>query len=299
MKPDSSNIKHQISNMQSPLVVIVGPTASGKSSVAMELARQFHGEIISADSRTIYRGMDIGTAKPSAHDQSEIPHHLLDVISPSEAFSAAEFKRRANIWIDDIAIRGRVPILVGGTGLYIDSVIYDYAFLPPPESHELREQLQALSVEELQSRLKSQGIPLPENNQNPRHLIRAIETNGAVAVKKGLRDNTLVIGIDRTKEELTSSIKSRIQSMVSLGLEAEVNLLVSKYGWDCPGLRAVGYQEWQHANSPKAACEEIKKNTLRYAKRQRTWFKRNPHITWIKKVTEARQLVQKFLQDQS
>lgn len=278
-----------------PLIVIVGPTASGKSSIAMELARKYGGEIICADSRTIYKGMDIGTAKPSAADTAEVPHRLLDILTPDTAFSASEFKRRADIWIDDIAIRNRVPMLVGGTGLYVDSVIFDFAFLPPG-SQEERELLEGLSVVELQKKLADRGIPLPENSKNPRHLIRAIETNGQVAVKKGLRDNTLVIGIDRSKDELTRTITQRTNAMVTAGLEEEVKLLAKMYGWDSPGLNAVGYREWRDHDSHDVA-KLIIQNTLRYAKRQRTWFKRNPHIKWVKNVVEADMLVQKFLQE--
>ncbi len=276
-----------------PLVVIVGPTASGKSSMAMEIARKVGGEIIAADSRTIYEGMDIGTAKPTSDDRAEIPHRLLDIIKPDQAFSAAEFKRRAQIWIDDISIRGRVPIIVGGTGLYVDSVLFDFAFLPPG-SQEEREQLQALSVDQLHQKLNDQGIPLPENSKNPRHLIRTLETNGKVAIKKGIRDNTLVIGIDRSKEELTRSITQRVDAMIASGLQAEVASLAKQYGWNSPGLQAVGYREWQDGASDMR--EEIVKNTLRYAKKQRTWFKRNPHIVWVKNVIEADELVQSFLQ---
>lgn len=292
---NSSKTKYQISDIP-PLVVIVGPTASGKSSIAMEIARIYNGEIICADSRTIYKGMDIGTAKPSEADRAEIAHHMLDVVNPGQPFSAAEFKRRALIWIDDISIRGKLPIMVGGTGLYVDSVLFDYAFLPPG-SQEEREQLQSLSVEQLQEKLKSMDVPLPENSRNPRHLIRAIETNGAVPVKKGIRSNTLIIGIDRGKEELTGSINQRVQAMLAVGLGAEVKDLADKYGWESPGMQSVGYREWRYLDSIEDVQSEIEKNTLRYAKRQRTWFKRNPHIVWVKNVAEAKQQAKKFLQN--
>src|SRR5690606_13801365 len=165
--------------------------------------------------------MDIGTAKPSLKDQAEIPHHIIDTITPDKHFTAAEFKRRALIWIDDISIRGRLPIMVGGTGLYVDGVIFDYAFLPP-SSQEDREHLSKLSIEQLQQKIKDQGLRMPENSKNPRHLIRVLETNGEIAVKKGLRENTLVIGLDVSKEQLTKSIRTRVSQMIDSGLEAEV-----------------------------------------------------------------------------
>lgn len=282
-------------NVLSPLVVIVGPTASGKSSLALEIARKFHGELICADSRTIYKDMDIGTAKPSLYDQQEVPHHMVDIVTPDQPYSAAQFKKNALIWIDDIHIRGKLPILVGGTGLYIDSIIFDYAFLPPGSQQE-REQLESLTVEQLQQKLHELKIPLPENAKNKRHLIRKIETNGAVPVKKDLRKNTLVIGIDRSKEELLRAIHARTVSMINSGLKAEVDSLVQKYGWDSPGMQSVGYKEWREGDSGERIAMLIEKNTVQYAKRQRTWFKRNQHISWVQNVNEAEQLINTFLQ---
>lgn len=279
-----------------PLIVIVGPTASGKSSLAMALAKKINGELICADSRTIYKGMDIGTAKPTASDQKKIPHHMLNVATPDQPYSAAKFKEAVLLLIKDISGRGKIPIMVGGTGLYIDSVIYDFAFLPQG-SQDDREHLQSLTVEQLQKMLTEKNIPLPENNKNPRHLIRALETNGAVAVKKDLRSNTLLIGVDRSKEEVIQSIRARIEIMVRSGLEAEVLLMAERYGWDSPGLHAVGYREWQGGVTQNDAIQAIESNTIQYAKRQRTWFKRNPHICWVKNVAQAEPIVHKFLQN--
>ncbi len=282
-----------------PLIVIVGTTGSGKSALAMDIAKRINGEIICADSRTIYKGMDIGTAKPSPIDRADIPHYMLDVITPDQKFSVAEFKSQTLKLINDIGSRNKVPILVGGSGLYVDAVIFDFVFLPPSVDDE-REKLQQLSVSELHQIISARNIRMPENSQNPRHLIRAIETNGAVAVKKDIRRNTLMLGIDVSKEELSIRLSARIESMIENGLKNEVRDLYNKYGWSAPGMSAVGYQEWReyfgNGCEVEAVLEKIHQNTMQYAKRQRTWFKRNVHINWIKSSSNAYKHIDLFLQ---
>ena len=161
-----------------PLIVITGPTASGKSGLALELAERYHGEIICADSRTVYKGMDVGTAKPSADNQVRVPHHLLDVVEPGERFTAGEFQRLARQAITDIRGRGHIPFLVGGTGLYIDSVVLNYAFDDAPVDELARKGLESKTIEELRSLLKTHHIDIPHNSSNKRHLIRAWEQRG-------------------------------------------------------------------------------------------------------------------------
>src|SRR5688572_21256799 len=165
--------------MNKPLIVIAGPTASGKSALAMKVAKKYNGEIICADSRTVYKGMDIGTAKPSAVDRKEVPHHLLDIVQPNQPFTAADFKEQALAAIDDISGRGKLPIMVGGTGLYIDSVIFDYRFGDPADPDK-RAQLQDMTLEQLQQMCVMEGIRLPENTKNKRHLVRAVELGGVI-----------------------------------------------------------------------------------------------------------------------
>ncbi len=249
-----------------PLVVVVGETASGKSALGMELAQRFNGEIICADSRTVYKGMDVGTAKPSPKDQAKIPHHLLDVVLPNQKFSAAEFKKLAMGAIKDITSRGKLPIMVGGTGLYVDSVLFDFQFNP-----------------------KGQRDP-----DNPRHLLKADQTR-----QNKLRSNTLVIGLEVEREELKQRIKDRVESMFDKGLPDEVAGLVKKYGLGCEALSAVGYKELQpYLNSEQNLAETkhlIVQNTLNYAKRQRTWFKRNISIIHPSSLDEAVALVTTFL----
>lgn len=283
---------------QTPLIVIVGETASGKTALAIELAKQFNGEVIAADSRTVYRGMDIGTAKPTPEEQDGIPHYLIDVVSPDEEFTAAEFKKMANEKIAKIGERGKLPIIVGGTGLYIDSVIYDFEFRTPADT-ELREKLQGLSVDELQEILKGKDLPLPENSRNPRHLIRAIETGGAVASRQPLRENTLVLGLTIDREELRQKLAKRVELMVNQGFVDEVKHVAKQYGWDAPALQAPGYKAFRKYLAGEATLEEAKtlfiQNDAQLAKRQRTWFRRNKDIHWICKKDEAVDLVTTFL----
>ena len=160
-----------------PLVVIAGPTASGKTGLAISLAERFNGEIICADSRTIYRGMDVGTAKPTANDQARVPHWGVDLVDPGDRFTAADFKEYANTKIADIRNRQKIPFLVGGTGLYIDSVIFDFQFGISPDE-QVRYKLEQMSIEQLQDYCVKHNIKLPENSQNKRYIIRAIELGG-------------------------------------------------------------------------------------------------------------------------
>ncbi len=281
-----------------PLVVILGQTASGKSALAMRLAGMFNGEIIAADSRTIYKGMDIGTAKPDAVDRQIIRHHLLDIVRPDEPFTVAEFQARANAAISDITIRGKLPFLVGGSGLYIDAVIYGFSFRAPGEESQ-RKELQTLNVSELQGLLEEEGIDLPENKDNPRHLIRALETRGELPTRSPLRPHTLVIGLMKDRDELQARISDRVDEMISNGFVDEVKHLSEQYGWDAPALQAPGYKAFRMYLAGQATLESAKQQfiqyDLQYAKRQKTWFKRNKDIIWISNAEEAVDLVTTFL----
>jgi len=282
-----------------PLVAIAGETASGKSALAMDLAEQFDGELVCADSWTVYRGFDIGTAKPTPADRAKIPHHLLDVADPAEGFSAAVFQRLAVAAIDDISARGKLPILVGGTGLYIDSVLYDYSFLPPSDP-ALRTELNALGLEQLLTRadeleLDTSGIDL----RNKRRVIRLIENNGVRPTRQEMRSNTLVLGVRRPLDELRERIIARIDTMVDQGFVNEVRRLGETYGWDCEPMRAPGYRAFadyvQGKVSLDAAKERFRQNDLQLAKKQRTWFKRNSSIQWVDDRSYAVGLLTTFL----
>lgn len=285
-----------------PLIVIVGETGSGKSALAMDIASRYNGEIICADSWTVRREVNIGTAKPSQSDQANIPHHLLDVAGPDEDFTAAVFKRLALRAIDNISTRGKLPIMVGGTGLYIDGVIFDYNFLPAGDRGQ-REQLNDLSNEELIAKIADLNIELGEiDTGNKRRLIRLIETQGAKPTKQKMRQNTLIIGTKIDREVLEHNITNRVDSMIEAGLEAEVRQLANDYGWGCEALKGIGYAQWQNYINGTESIEEVRKNIIKatadLAKRQRTWFKQNKSIQWLAtpvKQTSSDEIVTTFL----
>jgi tRNA dimethylallyltransferase len=282
-----------------PLIVIVGQTASGKSDLSMEIAKKYNGEIICADSRTVYKGMDIGTAKPSVADREAIRHHVLDIIEPSEVYSASDFKRDAISAFEDIYSRGKLPVAVGGTGLYVNSLVYDFDFGKPPDS-EARRILQGENIRLLQERVKQLGLKKEQINfRNKRHLIRAIENKGVVRTRKQLRKDTLLLGLQIEKDELKQRIKQRNEKMIKTGLETEVRNLVGKYGWGAPGLNAIAYKEWREYFASEQDINEVKENMFKdnwqYARRQKIWFKRDSNIYWSTSVEDLIRQVDQFL----
>jgi tRNA dimethylallyltransferase len=251
----------------------------------LDLAQKINGEIICADSWTVRREVNIGTAKPSQEDQQLVPHHLLDVVGPCEDFTAAVFKGLALKAIDNIASRGKVPIMVGGTGLYIDGVIYDYGFLERGD-RTARTQLDKLDNAELIKRINSKGLELGSVDiRNKRRLVRLLETNGARPERAELRKNTLLLGLKAEKEVLKERITARVDAMLEAGLEVEVQQLSERYGWQCEALKGVGYAQWQNYFLSSETLADVRQKIIRasldLAKRQRTWFKRNKSIQWI------------------
>lgn len=249
-----------------PLIVIVGETASGKTTLALETARKLNGEIICADSRTVYRGMDIGTAKPTSEEQAIVTHHLLDIINPDQKFTVGDFKTYVLQAIDDITARGKVPIMVGGTGLYIDSILFNYQFSNPGAER---------------------------SEQNPRHL------KSSEPRTQEMRPGTLVIGLSVPREELSSRISQRVRNMVEQGLEGEARRLSSQYGWEVKSMDTIGYQEWHpyfdREQDLETTIQRIEQATRAYAKRQRTWFKRNKSIQWFEDPQQAVNLATQFV----
>ena len=288
-----------------PLVVIVGETASGKSALSMDLARKFNGEIICADSWTVYKGFDIGTAKPSADERAEVPHHLLDVADPRDGFSAPLFQRLAGQAITDITSRKRLPIMVGGTGLYIDSVLYDYSFLPATNPAR-RAELSAMSLPELLTLCDTLGLDMSHvDTRNKRRIVRHIENGGTRATRSALRSNTLMLGLATDRSELRERVAQRVDVMLAAGLEREVHDLAAEYGWEVEPMKGIGYREWREYFSPDhvpgelqnlhKTRERIIKSTMDLAKRQRTWFKRNDSIQWLTDRSYTADIVTTFL----
>jgi tRNA dimethylallyltransferase len=227
------------------LIVIVGETASGKSALAMEVARRFNGEIICADAMTVYRGFNIGTAKPSETDRLTVPHHLLDIADPAQGFNVAAFQQLASRAMADIWSRGRVPILVGGSGLYIDSVLYDYELKPSPNIDE-RDVLNTMELAELLALALSRGLDISGVDvRNKRRVIRLIENGGVASARAPLRPHTCIVGIHIERNELESRVKQRVESMLVAGLENEVRGLSEKYSWDSEPMKSIGYREWR------------------------------------------------------
>ncbi len=281
-------------------VIIAGPTAVGKTELAIRAAKRFDGEIISADSMQIYRYMDIGSAKPSPEELREARHYMVGEIDPSVPFSAAEYRRLAGEYIKKAASSGRVPIVSGGTGLYINSIIYEMDFGSAPRNIERREELKEILNERgaayLHDMLKSADPEAAEriHGNNTKRVIRAIESaESGVKIQPFERSfvpsrefEPLIIILNRDRNELYERINARVDLMMSAGLVEEVKKLL-KMGLteDCISMKGIGYKEIiAHLNGEydiQRAAEIIKQNTRRYAKRQLTWFRRYNGAEWI------------------
>lgn len=282
-----------------PLVVVVGPTASGKSDLALLLGERLGGEIICADSWTVRKEVNIGTSKPDAEERERVPHHLLDIAEPCADFTAAVFKRLAVKKIDDISDRGVLPIMAGGTGLYIDGVIFDYNFLPGGD-RTARQELSRMTPQGLVDLAQSRGLSVDSiDTRNKRRIIRLIETKGAVPSRGTLRPNTLIIGLRMDRVKLRERVECRTDVMIASGLEAEVKMLSNRYGWDCEALKGIGYIEWRAyflgAQTLAQTRDKIITHTMQLAKRQMTWFKRNESIQWVVDPRQAVDIATTFL----
>ena len=269
-----------------PLVAIVGPTASGKTSLAIRLEKEFRGEIICADSRTIYRGMDIGTAKPTPEEQALVPHWGLDLVNPGERFTVADFQKYALKKIDEIRARGRIPFLVGGTGLYVDSVMFAYEFPDTPVDAELKKELESMTIDGLQDYCNKNNINLPENKKNKRYLINSILRQGS-QLKRRLTpiSSSFIVGIATEKEVLLKRIADRSEQIFVDGVVEEAKHLGERYGWESEAFTGNIYPLVQSYLQGEHTLPEIKAKfrilDWRLAKRQLTWLKRNEHIHWL------------------
>lgn len=286
--------------IKEPLIVILGPTAVGKTSVSIELAKQLKGEIVSADSRLLYRGMDIGTAKPTEEEMSGISHHLIDVADPDERWSLAVYQREAYRIIDDIHERGKLPFLVGGTGQYIRSIIEGWNIPPQRPDYGLRDALnnwaEQIGAEGLHERLKKVDPEAAEkiDYRNLRRTVRALEVIfktgeqfSELRRKQSCPYDPIILGIERPREELYERVDQRIEQMLEDGLVDEVrNLLDEGYSPDLSTLSAIGYGEIIQYLRGEITYEEavtlIKRNTRTFVRRQANWFKPDdPRIKWF------------------
>lgn len=285
MEQHKSTTNYQPPTTKPTLLVIVGETASGKSALAMEIARKFRGEIISADSWQVYKKFDIGTAKPTQQERLQVRHHLIDVVEPEEGFSAPKFKELAKSAITQAQARSKLPILVGGTGLYIDSLIFDYNFLPRASESE-RKRLNGMSIDGLLSEARDKNINLQGIDlRNKRRLVRALESGGQKPAKSDFRPGTIIVGLLIDRQKLRQNVELRVKKMFGAGLPGEVEKLATDYGWDIEPMKGIGYKEFQDYFQGSQNLDEVRQriisNTMNLAKKQRTWFKRNPSIQWF------------------
>ena len=264
--------------MELPLIVILGPTASGKTAYAIRLARLIGGEVICADSRTVYRGMDIGTAKPTEPERAGVPHWGLDLIEPDQRYSLYDFQRYAMAKIAEIRQRQHVPLLVGGSGLYINSVIYDYRLAGGDYDPTTRAKLEKLSPDELRRLIVKRGVKLPRDPDNKRRLIRSLERGGVSNNCGYLSRQTVVIGIAVDKEKLSQRISGRAERMLERGLVDETDRLIARYGMVEP-LRRNAYgvvAKYLTGQIHEAELiEQISAKDRQLVKKQLTWW-RNP-----------------------
>lgn len=268
-----------------PLIVITGPTASGKTSLAIELAERWGGEIICADSRTVYKGMDIGTAKPNSKDQARIRHWLLGVVQPGERFTVADFQRLAFDAIKDIRSRGKIPMIVGGSGLYIDSVVLSFELGPVADSVQ-RKQLDMYSIEQLQTMIKKQHLTMPTNDKNKRHLVRCIEKNNtSTSGKTEPEEDTYVVAIQTEKSELEGRIGLRASQMFDDNIVQETQRLFTEYGRSNEAMTGNIYPIVADMIDGKISREEAEELSIirdrQLAKRQITWLKRHSWVRWL------------------
>jgi tRNA dimethylallyltransferase len=249
------------------------------------MAKKYNGEIVCSDSRTIYKYMDIGTAKPTKAEQAIVSHWGLDLVEPGDYFSAADFKKYALQKIEEIRARGHVPFLVGGTGLYVDAVLFDYQFGKKADE-KLRQKLQRMTLEQLHDYCNKSNIILPENYKNKRYVIRAIENKGAPLRKRAEPlDNSIIVGITADKSILRTKIEQRTEQLFENGVVDEAKMLGNKYGWDSEAMKSNIYPLIRLYTEGQMCLDDVKKSSItldwKLAKRQMTWFRRNTFIHWL------------------
>ena len=304
------------------IICIAGPTASGKTALAVEVAKMTNGEVVSCDSMQIYRRMDIGTAKPFPDERQGIPHHMIDVCEPDEDFSVSKYCEMATPIVDDILARGKTAIIAGGTGLYMDSLIKGNDFAPFPATghrERLEEKLDQVGLDAMIAELDAIDPEAVQRSQrNPRRIIRALEVyyeTGETITAHNLktqaippRYSPLWLGLDfDPRQALYDRIDLRVGIMLEMGLMKEISdLLASGIPANCTAMQAIGYKEFLSAMdgqcSIQEAADQVRQSSRRYAKRQLTWFRRNPDMNWLTRreqetgeeiIERARQLILK------
>ena len=293
-------VSEQTTHPNRPLIALVGPTAVGKTELSLTLAGRIQGEIVSADSRLFYRGMDIGTAKPSTEEMQRVPHHLIDLVNPDQTITLAEYQSLAYQAIDAIHARNHVPILVGGTGQYVKAVLEGWGIPRVPPSPELRAKLEADAArhgaDHLHERLVEMDPVAAEriDPRNVRRVIRALEVTllagrpiSELQTKSPPPYTILRVGLIRSRESLYERIDARIDQMLDAGLVTEVaNLLEAGYSLQLPAMSALGYRQigryLQGESSLAEAVQQIRKETRRFVRQQSTWFRADdPVLTWF------------------
>lgn len=287
--------------MKPKVIVIVGPTASGKTSASIKLAKLIDGEIISADSMQIYKEMTIGTAKPTVEEREGIPHYLIDVVSPDETFNVTKYKELAEKAIEEILQKGKIPIIVGGTGLYVSTLINGIEFAEVGEDSEYRVEMTKLAeekgaefVHDMLRKVDPQAADNIDAN-NVRRVIRALEihrltgktkTQLDMESRKEVKYDYKIYGIETPREELYNRINIRVDKMLEDGLLEEVEKIKNKYEISSTAIQGLGYKEVIEYIDEKISyddmIEKLKMETRRYAKRQLTWFRREEKIRWFK-----------------
>ncbi len=289
-------------------IAIVGPTAAGKTNLSIKLAKKFSGEVVSADSRQVYRGMDISTGKITKKEMDNIPHYLLDVVSPKRIFTVAQYKKKALRAIENIHKKGKIPFLVGGTALYLYTVIDNISIPGVKPDWKLRKKLQKKTKEELYNQLKKldprRAQTIEKNNK--RRLIRALEiilkTKKPVPPLKSQNSDFdfLILGIKKSKEKLEKLIKKRLEKRLNQGMIAEVKRLknsgvswkrLESFGLECKHIA----KYLRNKITEEEMKEKLQKEEEHFAKRQMTWFKKDKRIHWIKNQKEAEKLIRDFL----
>ena len=283
--------------MKEKVVVILGATATGKSHCAIEIAKKYHGEIISGDSMLVYRDMNIGTAKPTAEELASVPHHLVDILPADAKFSVVDFKEQAERLIAEITARGHLPIIAGGTGLYIKALLENYSFNSAEEDSDLRRQLEQEAAEQgaeafyarLQALDPQAAAGIHPNNV--RRVVRAMESalQGDTVAQSAAVEmpyDALVIGLDMERSALYDRINRRVDLMLEAGLVEEVrSLLDAGVSPDCQSMQSIGYRQmvWYLRDGMpyEEAVDKLKQATRNFAKRKVTWYKKMPYINWL------------------